>query len=276
MQHSGPGQIMSHESLEPLPRPPAALTAPPQRASPVPRDPLPERFESWQVARNCVIAEVSTDNLPQPVPSFRNRLVYAPAQFHSDTAEFGRHALPHRLAVYRELAPFMDRAANMCESQYADDFVLGFQHRKEAERFLEQLRKRLADYGLELHSDKTRLIQFGRLAAADRSREGSGKPETFDFLALRLLSTKGATGISWFPCIEFPCVPEVSDSVAPSGFSRFRSRPGCLPLGLTASALHFKRFRNSILSPHVPLSTLRDLPYDVSRMTRGQDGSLLL
>lgn len=66
--------------------------------------------------------------------------------------------------------------------RYADDFVLGFQNRKEAERFLEQLRKRLADYGLELHSDKTRLIQFGRFAAEDRKREGKGKPETFDFL----------------------------------------------------------------------------------------------
>ena len=123
VQDSGPGQIESHESLEPLPRPPAALTAPPQRESPVPRDLLPERFESWQIARN------------------------------------------------------------------------------------------------------------------------------------------------W---------PEVCDSVEPSGFSRFRPRPCCLPLRLTASALHSNRFRSSILSPHVPLSTLRDLPYDVSRMTRGQDGSLLL
>jgi RNA-directed DNA polymerase len=66
--------------------------------------------------------------------------------------------------------------------RYADDFVLGFQYRREAERFLEQLRKRLADYGLELHSDKTRLIQFGRFAAEDRKREGKGKPETFEFL----------------------------------------------------------------------------------------------
>jgi RNA-directed DNA polymerase len=66
--------------------------------------------------------------------------------------------------------------------RYADDFVLGFQHRKEAERFLEQLRGRLAEYGLELHSDKTRLIRFGRFAAEDRKREGAGKPETFDFL----------------------------------------------------------------------------------------------
>ena len=52
--------------------------------------------------------------------------------------------------------------------------MLGFQHPKEAERFLEQLRKRLADYGLELHSDKTRLIQFGRFAAADRDGKGRG------------------------------------------------------------------------------------------------------
>ena len=66
--------------------------------------------------------------------------------------------------------------------RYADDFVLGFQYPKEAERFLEQLRKRLADFGLELHSDKTRLIQFGRFAAEDRKRGGKGKPETFDFL----------------------------------------------------------------------------------------------
>jgi group II intron reverse transcriptase/maturase len=66
--------------------------------------------------------------------------------------------------------------------RYADDFVLGFQHRKEAERFLKQLRERLREYGLELHADKTRLIQFGRFAAEDRKRDGAGKPETFNFL----------------------------------------------------------------------------------------------
>jgi group II intron reverse transcriptase/maturase len=66
--------------------------------------------------------------------------------------------------------------------RYADDFVLGFQHRKEAERFLEQLRERLREYGLELHSDKTRLIEFGRYAAGNRQRDGKGKPGTFNFL----------------------------------------------------------------------------------------------
>jgi group II intron reverse transcriptase/maturase len=66
--------------------------------------------------------------------------------------------------------------------RYADDFVLGFQHRREAARFLEQLRERLAAYGLGLHPEKTRLIQFGRFAVEDRKRDGAGKPETFTFL----------------------------------------------------------------------------------------------
>ena len=66
--------------------------------------------------------------------------------------------------------------------RYADDFVLGFQHRDEADRFLEQLRERMAEYGLELHSEKTRLIEFGRFAEGNRKRDGAGKPETFSFL----------------------------------------------------------------------------------------------
>ena len=66
--------------------------------------------------------------------------------------------------------------------RYADDAVLGFQHREDAERFLERLRERLRKFGLELHPDKTRLIEFGRFAAERRKRRGEGKPETFDFL----------------------------------------------------------------------------------------------
>jgi group II intron reverse transcriptase/maturase len=66
--------------------------------------------------------------------------------------------------------------------RYADDAVLGFEHREEAERFLEQLRERVAKFGLELHPDKTRLIEFGRYAADNRKKRGEGKPETFNFL----------------------------------------------------------------------------------------------
>jgi len=66
--------------------------------------------------------------------------------------------------------------------RYADDFVLGFQHRHEAERFLADLKERLAKFGLTLHPDKTRLIEFGRFAAPNRRQRGEGSPETFDFL----------------------------------------------------------------------------------------------
>jgi hypothetical protein len=66
--------------------------------------------------------------------------------------------------------------------RYADDLVLGFQYRTEAERFLREFRDRLAKFGLELHADKTRLIEFGRFAARGRKQRGEGKPETFTFL----------------------------------------------------------------------------------------------
>jgi RNA-directed DNA polymerase len=68
--------------------------------------------------------------------------------------------------------------------RYADDTVVGFQHRADAERFLADLRVRLAEFALTLHPEKTRLIEFGRHAAANRSRRGEGKPDTFDFLGL--------------------------------------------------------------------------------------------
>jgi hypothetical protein len=60
--------------------------------------------------------------------------------------------------------------------------VVGFQYRTDAERFLKEFRERLAKFGLELHADKTRLIEFGRFAARDRKQRGEGKPETFTFL----------------------------------------------------------------------------------------------
>jgi len=66
--------------------------------------------------------------------------------------------------------------------RYADDFVVGFQYREEAEQFMVELRERLAKFGLELHPGKTRLIEFGRYAASNRQQRGEGKPDTFDFL----------------------------------------------------------------------------------------------
>jgi RNA-directed DNA polymerase len=66
--------------------------------------------------------------------------------------------------------------------RYCDDFVLGFQYRSDAQRFQGELAERLAKFCLELHPDKTRLIEFGRFAAESREKRGQGKPETFDFL----------------------------------------------------------------------------------------------
>jgi hypothetical protein len=79
--------------------------------------------------------------------------------------------------------------------RYADDAVLGFEHRAEAERFLAELRERLAKFGLELHPEKTRLIEFGRYAAKRRQQRGEGKPETFNFLGFtHLCGTQHRTG----------------------------------------------------------------------------------
>ena len=66
--------------------------------------------------------------------------------------------------------------------RFADDFVAGFERRHEAERFLAELRERLARFGLELHAEKTRIVEFGRYAERDRRNRGNGKPETFNFL----------------------------------------------------------------------------------------------
>jgi RNA-directed DNA polymerase len=79
--------------------------------------------------------------------------------------------------------------------RYADDAVLGFQHREDAEQFLEQLRERLAKFGLELHPEKTRLIEFGRFATENRRKRGEGKPETFNFLGFtHICGTNYRTG----------------------------------------------------------------------------------
>lgn len=66
--------------------------------------------------------------------------------------------------------------------RYADDFVVGFEHQHEARQFLNELKERLARFNLELHPEKTRLIEFGRFAKERRKQKGKGRPETFDFL----------------------------------------------------------------------------------------------
>jgi group II intron reverse transcriptase/maturase len=78
--------------------------------------------------------------------------------------------------------------------RYADDLVLGFEYEADARRFQKALHQRLAKFGLELHPNKTRLIEFGRWAAQNRRRRGQGKPETFDFLGFTHMCGRSKSG----------------------------------------------------------------------------------
>ena len=78
--------------------------------------------------------------------------------------------------------------------RYADDIVVGFEHQADAERFWADMRARLAEFALTLHSGKTRLIEFGRHAARNRRARGLGKPETFNFLGFTHISGHSRRG----------------------------------------------------------------------------------
>jgi group II intron reverse transcriptase/maturase len=80
--------------------------------------------------------------------------------------------------------------------RFVDDFIVGFQHRSDAEQFLVELKERFQKFGLELHPDKTRLLEFGRFAAENRQQRQQGKPETFDFLGLTHVCAHDRKG--WF------------------------------------------------------------------------------
>src|SRR5216683_978362 len=83
---------------------------------------------------------------------------------------------------------------DMIVVRYADDTIVGFQHQQDAERFLIDLKERLAKFALSLHPEKTRLLEFGRYAAERRAERGQGKPETFDFLGLTYYCTTRKDG----------------------------------------------------------------------------------
>jgi RNA-directed DNA polymerase len=87
-----------------------------------------------------------------------------------------------------------EATGDMIIVRYADDFIIGFQHESDAQRFLDEMRKRLGEFALSLHPEKTRLIEFGRFAAERRKRRGLGKPETFDFLGFSFICGKTRSG----------------------------------------------------------------------------------
>jgi len=87
-----------------------------------------------------------------------------------------------------------EATGDMIIVRYADDFIVGFEHESDARRFLDAMRARLQEFALSLHPDKTRLIEFGRHAAANRERRGLSKPETFDFLGFTFICGKSRRG----------------------------------------------------------------------------------
>jgi RNA-directed DNA polymerase len=104
-----------------------------------------------------------------------------------------RHEATGDMIIVRGACP---RAACSADPG-ADDVVLGFEHEADANRFLDAMRARFEEFALSLHPDKTRLIEFGRRAAANRKQRGLGKPGTFDFLGFSVLQAHTERSSSW-------------------------------------------------------------------------------
>ncbi len=78
--------------------------------------------------------------------------------------------------------------------RYADDVVVGFQHKRDAWQYLKDVGERLERFGLKLHPEKTRVVEFGRFAEANRRARGESRPETFDFLGFTHFCTRTRKG----------------------------------------------------------------------------------
>src|SRR5262245_27897843 len=100
----------------------------------------------------------------------------------SDGLDFAPRRLSSTKLAERDRIPFW---CDVFGRQVSEHIVVGFEHETDARRFWEAMRKRLEEFSLSLHPDKTRLIEFGRHAAARRAQRELGKPETFKFLAYK-------------------------------------------------------------------------------------------
>ena len=87
-----------------------------------------------------------------------------------------------------------EATGDMIIVRYADDIVVGFEHESDARHFWEAMRERLQEFSLSLHPEKTRLIEFGRFAAANRRRRGLSKPDSFKFLGFTFICGKSLRG----------------------------------------------------------------------------------
>ena len=102
--------------------------------------------------------------------------------------------LHYALDLWAEQWRRREATGDMIIVRYADDVVVGFEHEADAKRFQDDMGRRLAEFALTLHPEKTRLIEFGRFAAGNRARRGLGKPETFNFLGLRHICGRSRRG----------------------------------------------------------------------------------
>jgi RNA-directed DNA polymerase len=103
--------------------------------------------------------------------------------------------LHHVFDLWAERWRQREAKGNVILVRYADDIIVGFEHESDGHLFLEALRARLGMFTLTLHPDKTRLIEFGRFAAARRERSGLGKPETFNFLGFTMICGRSRSGL---------------------------------------------------------------------------------
>jgi group II intron reverse transcriptase/maturase len=102
--------------------------------------------------------------------------------------------LHYSLDLWAERWRRREATGDMIIVRYADDVVVGFEHETDARRFWDAMRDRLQEFSLSLHPEKTRLIEFGRLAAINRKQRGLGKPETFNFLGMTFICGKSRGG----------------------------------------------------------------------------------
>src|SRR5260221_3899094 len=106
----------------------------------------------------------------------------------------GNIYLHYVLDLWAERWRRREAQGDMIIVRYADDLVTGFEHEDDARRFLDAMRERFDAFALSLHPEKTRLIEFGRHAAARRARSGLGRPETFTFLGFTYICGRSRQG----------------------------------------------------------------------------------
>jgi hypothetical protein len=126
--------------------------------------------------------------------------------------------------------------------RYADDLVAGFEHEDDARRFIDGMRERFEAFSQSLHSDKTRLIEFGRHAAVDRKKRGVSRTETFVFLGLTFICGKISPRI--LPTsAEDPARPHAGEAPGNQGGAAAANAPDYSSSGPLAEAGRYRPLR---------------------------------